>query len=95
VAGANAFTNATAVSRNPAIKNGQEYTSVVQVRKHSIKAWLDGEMLRFWPTDYKDLGMRKDWKLRNNGVLGLGAHNSKVTFTRVQLREVTGKGKPK
>ena len=72
-----------------------EASSARDIRKHSLTAWLDGKVIRFWPTDYSDCGLRKDWKLRVNGVLGLGAYKGKVTFNRVQLREVTGKGRLK
>lgn len=89
----NAFQNRTAVRVDSAIENGREYHVVVQVRRSSLKAWVDGKCICFHATNYKDMGMRRDWALRAN-LLGLGVHNGNVTFSLVQIREVTGKGKP-
>ncbi|MCY3019405.1 MAG: hypothetical protein NTW87_10325 [Planctomycetota bacterium] len=94
VDGANAFANRTAVRQDPAVENGRVYTSLVQVRKHVVRAWLDGKLIRELRTNYKNLGMRKDWALRRDSVLGLGAHQSTVVFQSIQLREVAGKGRP-
>jgi hypothetical protein len=94
VDGQNANRNRTLARKENAIENDRSYTSIVQVRKYLLRAWLDGQLVCRFRTNYKNLGMRKDWVLRSGAVLGLGAHSSAVTFQRIQLREVTGKGRP-
>lgn len=82
----------TAVKVSPAVTNDTKHTAVVQVRKSLSRAFLDGTMVREFTTDYGNVGMRKEWALRAN-VLGLGAHQGKTSFEKIELREVTGKGK--
>ena len=94
VDGQNAIKNRTLVRKENAIENDRSHTSIVQVRKCLLRAWLDGQLVCRFCTGYKNLGMRKDWALRSDAILGLGVHSSAVTFQNIQLREVTGKGRP-
>ncbi len=76
-----------------ALENNRKYTSIVQVRKRVVRAFLDGKLVKEYRTDYSDFSMRNEWKLKNERVLGLGAHNSKVVFEKIELRAVSGVGK--
>jgi hypothetical protein len=82
----------TGVKVDQAVSNGTKHTAVVQVRRCLARAFLDGNMIREFTTDYGNVGMRKDWALRSD-VLGLGAHQGKTSFEKIEVREVTGKGK--
>jgi hypothetical protein len=79
-----------------AVSNGRRYTLLVQVRKDALRALLDGKLLVEYKPDpaYKDLSRYPSWKLTDATLLGVGAHNAKVTFHVIELVEVTGKGKP-
>jgi len=83
----------SAVRISPAVTNNTEHTAVVQVRKRLVRAFLDGKVIREFPTDYHNFGMRKDWKLRSDTVLGLGAHQGTTSYGKIEIREVTGKGR--
>lgn len=76
-----------------ALENNRTYTSIVQVRKRVVRAYLDGKIVKEYRTDYSDFSMRNEWKLKNERVLGLGAYNSKVVFEKIELRAVSGAGK--
>lgn len=86
--------NAVATVRSSkALETNRTYTCVVQVRKRVVRAFLDGKIVKEYRTDYSEFSMRNDWKLKSDRVLGLGAHNSKVVFEKIELRAVTGTGK--
>ena len=92
VDGKGAKENSTTIERG--IETGRRYTALVQVRKDSVRAYLDGEILTQLATDYTNLSMRKsEWNLADKqGQLGLGSNLSEVVFHSAQVREVTGKG---
>jgi hypothetical protein len=69
------------------------HTSVLEVRKDRIRCFFDGKLIRDYKTDYSDLSMNQDWKLRSEQLLGLGCWDSPTEFQRVDLFEVSGKGK--
>jgi hypothetical protein len=59
----------------------------------SISAYLDGKLLRSDRTDYRTLVQDQNWfSLKDNSVLGV-ACDEPVTFYRLYLVEVTGRGK--
>jgi len=84
---------AASVKVGKALENNRSYTSIVQVRKRVVRAFLDGKLVKEYRTDYSDFSMRNEWKLKNERVLGLGVHNSKVVFEKIELRAVSGAGK--
>ena len=93
IGGISALGNPSTVSRPNCLVNGRKYDSVVQVRANGVKAWLDGELISQWKTDYHDMDIYPEWKLRNPALPGLGCWDSATVFHTIQLREVTGKGK--
>ena len=74
-------------------EDGRAYTSEVQVRNDGLKAFVDGKLAAEWKTDYRDMSQEKFWLMRDDSLLGVGAWASEVTFTSIQVREVTGKGR--
>jgi hypothetical protein len=76
-----------------AIVNGKTYTSLVQVRKDGLKGFLDGKLIKELPQPYGDLTAHGQLRLRNDSILGVGSYDSSVTFLKIELVEVTGKGK--
>ncbi|MCX6910577.1 MAG: SUMF1/EgtB/PvdO family nonheme iron enzyme, partial [Verrucomicrobia bacterium] len=75
------------------LENGRRYTSLVSVRKDGMKAFLDGRLIIERKTDYQDMGLPKELRLRDERLLGIGAERYSVVFYRVEVREVTGKGR--
>lgn len=85
--------NPSTVKRERCLENGRLYISTVEVRKDRVTAWLNNEKVADWKTDYRDLGMDDDWRLRQDSLPGLGTWGSVVEFRRVGLFEVTGRGR--
>lgn len=81
------------VKQSKVLENNRSYTSVVQVRKRVVRAFLDGKLIKEYRTDYSEFSMRGEWKLKSERVLGVGAHSSKVLFEKIELRTVSGAGK--
>ena len=72
---------------------GVTHTSVVQVRKGGVQAYLDGRLVSKWKTDYSDVAMNVIWKLRDDGRLGIGTYLTSTAFHSIQVVEITGTGK--
>ena len=87
VGGARAGVNATTV-KLPPIENGRKYTSLIQVRKNYVAAYLDGKPVGAWSTNYQDLQILSDWKLRNNNLLGVGSFSSPTIFHSIEINPV-------
>jgi len=85
-------TNPT-IGDRPGFPPGKEHTSVIQVRKDAIRAYLDGELLREVKTDYSDFSMAPGWTLRSENLLGLASFESPTAFHKVEIVEVTGRGR--
>ncbi|MBI5396191.1 MAG: hypothetical protein HZA91_12920 [Verrucomicrobia bacterium] len=86
--------NSTTYRPSTALKNGRVYSSVLQVRKNGVKAYLDGRLVSHWKTDYTDGGVSGSWQLPDYRLLGVGAYQAVVTFHKIELLEITGRGKP-
>jgi len=87
VGGARAGINATTV-KLPPIENGRKYTSLIQVRKNYVAAYLDGKPVGAWSTNYQDLQIMADWKLRNINLLGVGTYMSPTIFHSIEINPV-------
>ncbi|MCX7005771.1 MAG: hypothetical protein NTY53_00690, partial [Kiritimatiellaeota bacterium] len=74
-----------------ALPVGSRHTSIVQVRKNGLTAYLDGQLVVRWPTDYTDF-MGAPNQLRDPTLLGMGSWQNPVIFHSAEIREVTGKG---
>jgi hypothetical protein len=68
------------------------HISLVEVRNDSLRAYFNGKLVVECKPNYADADLRSDRRLHSRGVLGLGCQ-SRTTFHRVEVREVTGKGK--
>jgi hypothetical protein len=75
------------------LTNGKRHTSVIQVRKDSLTAYLDGKLLTSWKTDGASLTLGQWRALRHPDTLGLCTYNSPTIFHAANLYEVTGQGK--
>jgi WD40 repeat protein len=75
------------------LRNDVTYTLLLQVRADGVKASLNDKPLLDWKTDFADIGLNPRWKLRNTLRLGIGSHESETQFHRLELLEITGKGR--
>jgi Concanavalin A-like lectin/glucanases superfamily len=75
------------------IANGQRYTSIVKVRRDQVEAWVNGNIIDAWTTDYHDLEVPAAWVLPDPRRLGIGAWNSLLTVHSAKVTEITGTGK--
>jgi hypothetical protein len=69
------------------------HTSLLEVRKDRVRCFFNGKMILEYKTDYADLSMNAGWKLRSEQLLGLGCWESPTEFHRIDVIEVSGKGK--
>jgi len=75
------------------VDNGKTYTSLVQVRKDGVKAFVNGKLMSQHKTNYKDMGLTASWIVPDTRALGVGSQGSPTVFRSIQVLEVTGKGK--
>lgn len=75
-------------------ENGKSYESLLQVRTNGVKAFLDGKLISHWDTDFADASMHRIWTMRDNRLLGLGSFQSPTVFSKIEILEITGNGKP-
>jgi len=85
--------NPSGIKRFPVLTNGRVHTSEVRVRNTGLSAYLDGQLVCQWDTDYSDMGCWEGFSPRQENVLALGTVRSWVMFHRVEVREVTGRGR--
>lgn len=86
--------NRTTVRSENCLRTGQA-TSVLAVRKTGVKAYLDGKLISEWATDFSDASLDDHyWSMPDKRLVGLAAHKNNVVFYRIELLEITGRGKP-
>jgi len=73
---------------NGRLVNGQTYVVVVQMRKKSVRVFLDNREIITWPTDFSEFGIESNWAIRA-GNLGIGSYEGSATFKRVQVKELS------
>ena len=82
-----------AVRKPMPIESGKRYTSRIEVRRGSLRTLVNGEEYVKWSGDFTRFSMEAISRLKNDRCLGIGAYHRAVVFHRVEVREVTGKGK--
>ncbi|MFA6561023.1 MAG: hypothetical protein WCV00_03845 [Verrucomicrobiia bacterium] len=91
VNGQSANSNPTTVANPGGKETSGRHTSILQVRRRSIKAYLDGKLVNQMKTDYSNLSLHSAWEIPNHRCLGL-ATVGPATFEKIDLIEVMGKG---
>lgn len=76
------------------LENGKVYNSVVEVRNSGVKAYVNNRLIVEYKTSYNDVAPHQECKLRNDELLGLLSWDSTVSFSRIEIVEIKGKGKP-
>jgi hypothetical protein len=75
------------------LKAGKRHVSILKVRKDFIEATLDGKVVVHFDTDGTNLSRGKDWNLGRPRTLGIGSNSCAAIFHKIEVVEVSGKGK--
>jgi hypothetical protein len=92
VAGSN-YNPQSSAPMNQLLENGREYTSVVQVRRDGVWAWMDGKQIAYWLPRFGTLSPMAAWQLRSDDRIGVGGYLCRIAFKRIDVLEISGKGK--
>lgn len=76
------------------IENDRLVTVFYSVRKGRVAAWAGDRNVLDWRGDFARLSVREDYRVKNSGVLFLGAWQSRFRVTEIRLTPVRGKGIP-
>jgi serine/threonine-protein kinase len=81
-------------TRSPlTLRGGQRYTSLIEVRRDRVTAYVDGKKLSEWLPSMGELSADGTWCVDIPGLIGLGNCESYTTFEVIQVRDVTGRGR--
>ena len=69
------------------IKNLRRNICIVQVRKGSARAFLNGHFACERSISAHDMSLNPNWRMRDEPMLGIGCHQSTAAFYSIQLRE--------
>ena len=79
------------VLRAGGLVDGRPYTLILQVRNAGVAAYLDGRFQVGWSTDYRDMSISPEWRLRTASALGLGVVGE-AQFRKMEVLEIKGEG---
>jgi formylglycine-generating enzyme required for sulfatase activity len=86
------FLETTDTTVNLSLQNNRRYTALVSVRNGSLTAYLDGQLLIRWDTNFSTLDMVTAYRMRDPTLLGLITLSSPTVFHSAEVLEVTGRG---
>jgi hypothetical protein len=93
VDGRRADNNPTTIKSDAAFENGREVDLVAYVRNGSVAISVDGKLVLEHKTNYADLTVLSEAYI-GDGALGLYTNNASFQVDAVEIREITGEGKP-
>ncbi|HLX64259.1 MAG TPA: sigma-70 family RNA polymerase sigma factor [Planctomycetota bacterium] len=76
------------------LPNNQRITSIVQVRKNRLAAFVNGALVTSWNDGFGGIRLLKEWKMPTTGLLGIGSDENATVFHSIEILEITGKGQP-
>ncbi|MCA9068252.1 MAG: hypothetical protein KDA84_04980, partial [Planctomycetaceae bacterium] len=71
-----------------ALENDTEYRMLLRVRRDSIEAYLNENLVTRYQGDGSNLSLLGMWNLGNQNSLGIGAFQSRTTFHSIRIRPV-------
>jgi Concanavalin A-like lectin/glucanases superfamily/Aspartyl protease len=72
------------------LETGKTYNCVVQVRPDGVSAYLDGQLVERYQTDYRD--MNSNFPLHRQDSVGLMTHKTSYVISSAQVVEIKGQG---
>jgi hypothetical protein len=91
IEGKHVFDSGAKAATRLLLRHGVRHVSLVKVRDNGFQAFLDGNLVAEWRTDYHDVGRLEDWSFRTNDKLGIGTWNKPTRFHKAELIDRTGK----
>jgi hypothetical protein len=79
-------TRKEAMVKRPRLLSGQRYRSLVEVRKGSLRALIDGREVLKWSGDFKRLSGITEYVMPDRKYLGVGAWNGGIIFHKAEVR---------
>jgi hypothetical protein len=76
------------------LKNGVPSTIVCSVRKDRLSVTVDGRKVVDWKADYARVSLFREWKVKDDQALFLGAWTAPYRVHKLELAPVTGAGRP-
>jgi hypothetical protein len=89
----NEFHNQTTSVSDIVFQDPYPYDLIVYVRNGSLTASINGKVISHYKTDFSDMTIVAD-SFIGDGVIGLKTTNTKFAFDVLEIKEITGKGKP-
>jgi hypothetical protein len=73
----------------------RSHICVVEVYDNRLRAWVDGKLLKDWPTRYTEFSVTTAEQLRPKDAtrLAIGVWNSPTAFHKVEVLELSGAGR--
>jgi serine/threonine protein kinase len=75
-----------AVVTRPRLLSGQRYRSLIEVRKGSLRALIDGREVLKWSGDFKRLSGAADYVMPDSNHLGVGSWGGGIVFHKAEVR---------
>jgi serine/threonine protein kinase len=70
----------------PRLQQGRRYRSLVEVRKGSLRALIDGAEVLKWSGDQKRLKIDSEYASKNGRQLGIGGFSGHIAFHQAEVR---------
>lgn len=90
--GRNCNDNEAHLDKPNSVRDGVRCTCVVQIRRGSMAAYVDGKLFERYQANYTQMSIEPMWDVGND-CLGIGGAENDVTFHRIELTEISGLGK--
>jgi len=87
------YANETTI-KGPLFEGGKRNRVVCSVRASQVIVTVNGKTVIDWNADYGRLSLYKDWKVPQKDTLFIGTWSAVVRYHSLQLRPISGRGKP-
>lgn len=92
VDGKNATNSPVSVKRGSVLTNGEPCDCLVKVRDDSVAAYMNGQLVCFYKTDYSNLHISHPWSVGDGDFLGVASDASPTLFEVIEVTEVNAAG---
>jgi hypothetical protein len=73
---------------------GHRYVMIVEVRNNRLRAYIDGQLIQDYPTDYHEFTPITGLYVPRDPLrLAIGTYATPTTFHRIEVLEYSGSGK--